>query len=149
MKLNRFCASSALVCATGMAFSGISVSAEIEEIVVTGLKKTSSVMETPSAITALTGDDLIARGITELTDLQFAVPSFHYGQMLPQLPPHIKKNLQLKCSKGERFLRKKRGEGGKSMWTKTQKTEILSCVFEVPPSLVSGLGSLWSWRQVP
>ena len=35
------------------------------------------------------------------------------------------------------------------MWTKTQKTEILSCVFEVPPSLVSGLGSLWSWRQVP
>lgn len=63
MKLNRFCASSALVCATGMAFSGISVSAEIEEIVVTGLKKTSSVMEAPSAITALTGDDLISRGL--------------------------------------------------------------------------------------
>ena len=82
MKLNRFCASSALVCATGMAFSGISVSAEIEEIVVTGLKKTSSVMETPSAITALTGDDLISRGITELSQLQFAVPSFHYGEML-------------------------------------------------------------------
>ena len=32
---------------------------------------------------------------------------------------------------------------------KTRKTKILSCVFEVPPSLVTGLGSLWSWRQVP
>jgi iron complex outermembrane receptor protein len=65
-----------------MVLSGVAASAEIEEIVVTGLKKTSSVMETPSAITALTGDDLIARGITELSQLQFAVPSMHYGEKL-------------------------------------------------------------------
>ena len=34
----------------------------------------------------------------------------------------LKKYLQLKCSKGYRFLRKKRGQGAKSVWTKTQKT---------------------------
>ena len=73
---------SVLACAVGMVLSGAAISAEIEEIVVTGLKKTSSVMETPSAITALTGDDLAARGITDLTELQFAVPSMHYGQNL-------------------------------------------------------------------
>ena len=82
MKYNRSQRVSALTCAVGMVLSGVAVSAEIEEIVVTGLKKTSSVMETPSAITALTGDDLAARGIIDLTELQFAVPSMHYGQKL-------------------------------------------------------------------
>ncbi len=82
MKINRLCTSIALAFATGITISGTSLSGEIEEVVVTGLKKTSSVMETPSAITALTGDDLAARGISELTELQFAVPSFHYGQKL-------------------------------------------------------------------
>ena len=82
MKNNRIQRVSALACAVGMVLSGVAVSAEIEEIVVTGLKKTSSVMETPSAITALTGDDLVARGITELSQLQFAVPSMHYGEKL-------------------------------------------------------------------
>ena len=82
MKFNNIHRVSTLACAVGMVLSGVSVSAEIEEIVVTGLKKTSSVMETPSAITALTGDDLAARGIIDLTELQFAVPSMHYGQKL-------------------------------------------------------------------
>ena len=82
MKNNSVNSISALACTVGMVLSGAAVSAEIEEIVVTGLKKTSSVMETPSAITALTGDDLAARGITDLTELQFAVPSMHYGQNL-------------------------------------------------------------------
>ena len=82
MKYKRIQRVSALACAVGMVLSGVAVSAEIEEIVVTGLKKTSSVMETPSAITALTGDDLAARGIIDLTELQFAVPSMHYGQKL-------------------------------------------------------------------
>ena len=82
MKFNNIHRVSTLACAVGMVLSGVSVSAEIEEIVVTGLKKTSSLMETPSAITALTGDDLVARGITELSQLQFAVPSMHYGEKL-------------------------------------------------------------------
>ena len=82
MKFKNIHRVSTLACAVGMVLSGVSVSAEIEEIVVTGLKKTSSVMETPSAITALTGDDLVARGITELSQLQFAVPSMHYGEKL-------------------------------------------------------------------
>ena len=37
-------------------------SADLEEIVVTGLKRESTVMETPSAITALSASDLAAKG---------------------------------------------------------------------------------------
>ena len=44
MKNNRIQRVSALACAVGMVLSGVAVSAEIEEIVVTGLKKTSSVI---------------------------------------------------------------------------------------------------------
>ena len=42
-----------LVCVAGLLFSGVTLGADLEEIVVTGLKRESTVMETPSAITAI------------------------------------------------------------------------------------------------
>ena len=47
------------------------------------------------------------------------------------------------------FLGKKRGKGEKLAGTNSGFPQNLAMVFEVPPSLVTGLGSLWSWRQVP
>ena len=82
MNYNSMYKSVALVCIAGLSLSGVTQSAEIEEVLVTGMKKISSVMETPSAITALTGEDLASRGITQLSELQFAVPSMHYGEKL-------------------------------------------------------------------
>ncbi len=55
---------------------------ELEEILVTGSKRVGTVMTTPGAITAVTAEELAARGIDEITELQFAVPSLHYGETL-------------------------------------------------------------------
>ena len=56
------------------------ISAELEEIVVTGLKRESTIMETASAITALSVSDLSARGLSDIRQIQYAVPSLHYGE---------------------------------------------------------------------
>ena len=50
------------------------ISAELEEIVVTGLKRESTIMETASAITALSASDLSARGLSNIRQIQYAVP---------------------------------------------------------------------------
>ena len=69
-----------LVCMAGLVFSGVTMSADLEEIVVTGLKRESTVMETPSAITALSASDLAARGLSDIRQIQYAVPSLHFGE---------------------------------------------------------------------
>ena len=58
------------------------VTAELEEIVITGSKRAGTVMTTPSAITAISGDTLSAQGLDELSELQFYVPSVHVGEQL-------------------------------------------------------------------
>jgi iron complex outermembrane receptor protein len=58
------------------------VTAELEEIVVTGSKRVGTVMTTPGAITAVSSEELSARGIDEVSELQFAVPSLHFGEVL-------------------------------------------------------------------
>jgi iron complex outermembrane receptor protein len=80
MRNNRIQRVSALACAVGMVLSGVAVSAEIEEIVVTGLKRESTVMETASAITALSATDLQAKGLSDIRQIQYAVPSLHFGE---------------------------------------------------------------------
>ena len=47
----------------------------IEEIVVTATKREASIQDIPIAISAFTGEDLSARGITEVYDLQQVAPS--------------------------------------------------------------------------
>ena len=54
----------------------------MEEIVVTGLRRSETVLETPAAITALGAEELNARGISEITDIQYLVPSLQYGEFL-------------------------------------------------------------------
>ena len=53
-----------------------------EEIVVTGLRRSETVLETPAAITALGAEELNAKGISEITDIQYLVPSLQYGEFL-------------------------------------------------------------------
>ena len=52
----------------------------LDEVIVTGLKRTSTVMETPSSITALSAEDLASRGLSDIRQLQYAVPSLHFGE---------------------------------------------------------------------
>ena len=62
--------------------SGLSIADAIEEILVTGSKRVGTVMTTPTAITAISGDTLSAQGLDELSELQFYVPSVHVGEQL-------------------------------------------------------------------
>ena len=54
----------------------------IEEIVVTGLKRDASVLTTPASISALGAEDLALKGITDISQIQYLVPSLHYGEFL-------------------------------------------------------------------
>ena len=54
---------------------------EIEEIVVTGLKRTSSLEDASAAITAIGNSEIDDRGIIDLRDIKFAVPSLNYTEV--------------------------------------------------------------------
>ena len=54
----------------------------IEEIIVTGLKRSETILETPAAISALGAEELKNKGITDISDIQYLVPSLHYGANL-------------------------------------------------------------------
>jgi iron complex outermembrane receptor protein len=69
-----------LFCGSAILASAMAYGANIEEVVVTGLKRTSTVMETPSAITALSAADLQAKGLGDVRQIQYAVPSLHFGE---------------------------------------------------------------------
>ena len=53
----------------------------IEEIVVTGLRRESTVQEAPAAISAIGAGELQDRGIVSPDDLKFAVPSMNFTQL--------------------------------------------------------------------
>ena len=54
----------------------------IEEIIVTANKRSQSVQEVASSLSVLGAEDLDARGIRDMYDIQFAVPSLHFGPQL-------------------------------------------------------------------
>jgi len=80
----------AAVAAASFAISGVAgvAAAEpaeddlIEEIVVTANKRSQSVQDVAGSLTALGAEDLDARGIKDMYDIQFAVPSLHFGPQL-------------------------------------------------------------------
>ena len=58
--------------------------AEVGEIVVTALKRETSLQDVPAAVSAVSGAELEERGITQPSDLQFIVPSMQAGRLLGQ-----------------------------------------------------------------
>ncbi|MDB5969687.1 MAG: hypothetical protein JWQ90_2137 [Hydrocarboniphaga sp.] len=52
----------------------------IEEVFVTAQKRSESVMKTPIAVTAISGDDLAAGGITDTGSLKFVSPGLTYDE---------------------------------------------------------------------
>ena len=54
----------------------------VEEIVVTANKRSQSIQEVAGSLSALGAEDLDAKGIKDMYDIQFAVPSLHFGQFL-------------------------------------------------------------------
>ena len=56
--------------------------AAIEEIVVTATKRSQSILEIASSVSAISQEDLELRGIKDMYDIQFAVPSLHFGEIL-------------------------------------------------------------------
>tara|TARA_B100000212_G_scaffold118758_1_gene88725 strand:+ start:1109 stop:3334 length:2226 start_codon:yes stop_codon:yes gene_type:complete len=57
-------------------------SEEVEEIVVTALKRSSTVVETPASITALGSTEIEDRGISTMDDLKNIVPSMNFTNVL-------------------------------------------------------------------
>jgi iron complex outermembrane recepter protein len=49
-------------------------SVQLEEIVITAAKRSSTVQETPISVTALSGDDIQQRGLTDITQIVESVP---------------------------------------------------------------------------
>ena len=54
---------------------------DVEEIVVTGLKRTSSVEDASASITVLSDSEIDDRGIIDLKDIKFAAPSLNYTEV--------------------------------------------------------------------
>lgn len=80
---NRFTRSSlavAVACACTCLTYNVSAETVLEEVIVTANKREQSLQEIPTGITAMTGDMLDDRGITEPKDLDKIVPSMITGQ---------------------------------------------------------------------
>jgi iron complex outermembrane recepter protein len=58
----------------GVAFAQQAVPEQLQEIVVTAQKRESTVQSTPLSITALTGQDLVDRGLTDIASIVQSVP---------------------------------------------------------------------------
>jgi iron complex outermembrane receptor protein len=82
------CASAVIICAAVSAPSWAAdaqvanaSATQVGELVVTAQKRSESVQSIPAGVTALSGANLDRRGIVNVNDLQFAVPSFHSGTL--------------------------------------------------------------------
>lgn len=57
-------------------------SEDIEEIVVTALKRSSTVVDTPASITAIGANEIEDKGITDMNDLKHLIPSMNFTSVL-------------------------------------------------------------------
>ncbi|MBX3509660.1 MAG: TonB-dependent receptor [Hyphomonadaceae bacterium] len=73
-------AAGALAAAIGAHGAAFAQTSESEEVVVTALKRETTLIETPAAITAISGDELAARQITSIESLAAAAPNLVVGQ---------------------------------------------------------------------
>jgi iron complex outermembrane receptor protein len=56
---------------------------QLQEVIVTAQKRTSTVQETPISITAITGESLQERGVTDLASIVQSVPGVSMRQSGP------------------------------------------------------------------
>ena len=54
----------------------------IEEVVVTALKRSQPIGDVAASISAISAEILVDKGIDDLNDVQFIIPSFHFGGFL-------------------------------------------------------------------
>ncbi|MEA3182121.1 MAG: iron complex outerrane recepter protein [Gammaproteobacteria bacterium] len=57
---------------------------DLQEIVVTALRRDTTLQRTPAAVTALSGEDMSARGISTVEDLAAIVPDVSFGKNIGQ-----------------------------------------------------------------
>ena len=78
-----FCASIfASICSIPAVTAAEEGASAIEEVVVTGLRRSETVLETPASITALGMEELRDKGIADIRDIQYLVPSLQFGEFL-------------------------------------------------------------------
>jgi iron complex outermembrane receptor protein len=71
----------ALLAGAGLAaLSSGTASAQIEEIIVTAQKREQGIQSVPISISAITGDQLEAMGVDDLSEMAFHIPNFDYKQ---------------------------------------------------------------------
>ena len=88
MKIKNLMIGTGVLLATSSMFSahaeegdaGVTIERQIEEVIVTGLRRAETVMQTPAAISALSADFLESKGLSDMTQIQHAVPSLHFGE---------------------------------------------------------------------
>src|SRR5690349_17825874 len=77
MKSSQRAWSSCSVAALSLAVPALALAADdavLEEVVVTAQKRTERLIDVPMSITAISGDEVIQRGLNSVQDLAFAVP---------------------------------------------------------------------------
>ena len=56
---------------------------ELTEVVVTAQRRAERLQDVPVSVTAITGEDIGARGVTSLEDLQYSVPGLSIDNLQP------------------------------------------------------------------
>jgi iron complex outermembrane recepter protein len=79
-----------IVLAAGASVMCAPAFAQLEEIVVTAQKRSENLQDVPIAISALTSNDLVARGFTEPADLSAVVPGFQFSMEGANGAPYIR-----------------------------------------------------------
>ncbi len=80
-KTSRYYWKSLIAMAVATATSqGVSAQAQLEEVVVTASKRAESLQDVSVAVTAVSGRDLMALGVNDLTRLETLAPGLQFGQ---------------------------------------------------------------------
>ena len=92
MKMNRYRASASLIVLMAAPAIAQDVSAPQtgDMIIVTAQKRSENIQDVPIALTAISGDRLIAAGITDLSGLDRLVPGLQFGQSGNDARPAIR-----------------------------------------------------------
>ncbi|MGI9233734.1 MAG: TonB-dependent receptor [Woeseiaceae bacterium] len=84
MKVSKTAISMAVAVAIGTS-SGIAQGAVLEEITVTATKRQESVQDIPLSVSAMTGDQLDALGLSDMTEITQQIPNLQINAWSPQL----------------------------------------------------------------